>query len=181
MIFRARKRTDLGIICFAHDAGVEAIICTLAGTAKFNGVESCARFKDVLNRLPSPPINRVAEHAWQSIGFSRICYACSVSARDCMWINRGNFEQVWFCSECHGEPVIRRIVELRPKQVLIEEAAMHQRWLLRYAASAVDTGTPAPGVTPSSRPKIDPTDSIQAIPRALPTNICANVSRPFLA
>ena len=53
-------------------------------------------------------------------------------------------QQVRFFSARHDAPVAGRIVELRPKQVVIEEVTTHQRWLLQYAAIAVDAGPHAP-------------------------------------
>jgi hypothetical protein len=64
-------------------------------------------------------------------------------------------QQVQFFSGRHGEPVPGIIVELRPKQVVIEEVATRQRWLLQYAAIAVDSGIQAPVTPPPVSPKID--------------------------
>lgn len=64
-------------------------------------------------------------------------------------------QQVQFFCARHGASVAGRIVELRPKQVVIEEVSTHQRWLLQYAAVALDSSAHAAAPAPPSRPKID--------------------------
>lgn len=64
-------------------------------------------------------------------------------------------QQVQFFSVRHGGPVAGRIVELRPKQAVIEEVATHQRWLLHYPAIVIDSAIHVPAAPPLPSPKND--------------------------